>query len=104
MSLPSKAASASGVCLGDKGDIVFSDARNCSISGASFPILRGAWCLGCLLRLVSLLGPGSCRAMLIGCFEGFGPFRAVCVCVCRGDVWTVSKVSPSEVYPPPKLR
>ena len=45
-------------------------------------MLRGAWCLGCLLRLVSLLGPGSCRAMLIGCFGGFGPFRAVCVCVC----------------------
>ena len=109
MSLPSRAASVSGVCLRDKGDIVFSDAKNCSIFRGFFSNIAQS------LGLVSGLSPSAgvfAGSGFVSCFTdwafwGFWPFPScVCVwvCVCWGGVWTVSKVSPSEVYPPRKLR
>ena len=40
MEVPSKATSASNICLKDQNEINFDDTKNCSIPKASFPVLH----------------------------------------------------------------
>ena len=65
MGLPSKAASASNICLKDRNEIVFNDTKIAPFSKASFPILCKTWYLNYLLPQMFLLSLKWHRTMMI---------------------------------------
>ena len=85
MSLPSNAASALSVCLGDRGDIVFSDVKNCSISRSFFSNIARSLVSGLSPSVGVFAGSGFVSCYADWMFWGFWPFPGcVCLCVCVG--------------------
>ena len=83
MGLPSNAALASSVCLRDKGDIVFSDAKNCSIFRGFFSSIARGLVSGLSPSVGVFAGSGFVSCYADWMFWGFWPFPgSVCVCVC----------------------